>query len=113
MRTPSIKTLSRVFENPTHAKLILQMSHGELSAHPVGAARIAECYHPPKWYDVRLTVLASIDPGLFGVECLEGRTGRAHYLIVGDVYNDTLIFWGGNYRIQSVADFDRGFNHAR
>lgn len=106
MRTPSVKTLSAVFSDPVEAKRILTMSHAELSAHPVGAERIHECYHHPKWYDVRLTVLNSIDPGLYGVESCETTGGEyADYLNTGDTYAPTLIYWRGNYRVQSIGDF--------
>ena len=71
MRTPSIKTLARVFDNPIEAKRILTMRHSALRVHPVGAARIAECHHMPSWRDIRLTVLNSIEPGLHGVDQAE------------------------------------------
>lgn len=104
MKTPSIKTLSAVFENPAEAKRILTMRHAELSVDPVGADRIAECWHHPSWWDVRLTCLNSIDPGLYGVETLRGKE-CADYLNVGDSYSATLIYWRGTYRVQSVGDF--------
>ena len=47
MKTPSIKTLTRVFDNPHEARRVLKMKHVELSDHPVGAARILECMHSP------------------------------------------------------------------
>ena len=105
MKTPSIKMLAQVFDNPVEAKRILQMSHAELSAHPVGAARIAACHHRPKWYDVRMTILNSIDPGLHGVESITGRQEYVDYLNTGDTYTPALIFWRGRYRVQSVGDF--------
>jgi hypothetical protein len=104
MRTPSIKILSKVFENPAEAKRVLFMSHKQLAEHPVGAARIAECYHWPAWHDVRMTILNSIDPGLHGIETIRGRE-CADYLNTGDTYAPTLIFWRGAYRVQSVGDF--------
>ena len=106
MRTPSIKTLSRVFEDPKQAKRILQMSRAELSSLPAGAARIRECYNPPKWWDVRLHCLDAIDPGLFGLEGMPSSDGDyASYLNAGDTYNDTIIYWRGIYRVQSIGDF--------
>ena len=106
MKTPSIKTLTRVFDNPHEARRVLKMKHVELSDHPVGAARILECMHSPKWYDVRLTVINSIDHGLHGVESCETVNGEyCDYLNTGDIYADTLIFWRGNYRVQSLGDF--------
>lgn len=106
MRLPSIKTLARVFENPREARRVLEMRHSELAKHPVGAARIAECHHMPAWHDIRLTVLNSIDPGLHGVEYCETVNGAyADYLNTGDTYADTVIFWCGSYRVQSLGDF--------
>ena len=107
MSTPSIKTLARVFEDPKEARRILKMSHAELSTHPAGMARMRECLHAPKWWDVRLTVLNSIDPGLHGIESIETASGNewASYLNSGDAYADTLIYWRGAYRVQSVGDF--------
>ena len=54
MRTPSIKTLSTVFDNPAEAKRILRMSRAQLLETSAGAARNAECYNPPKTYDLRM-----------------------------------------------------------
>lgn len=106
MKTPSIKTLSLVFDNPSEAKRVLQMTRIELDGHPVGAARNNECYNRPKTYDVRLTVLNSLDTGLYGVESIESTHGEyAEYLNTGDCYIPTLIYWRGNYRVQSIGDF--------
>lgn len=107
MKTPSIKTLSRVFDNPDEAKRVLLMSRNELSEHAAGARRIAECHNHPTWYDVRLSVLNSLDPGLHGVESIEteNTSEYADYLNTGDMYADTLIYWRGNYRVQSVRGF--------
>ena len=107
MKTPSIKTLSAVFSDPVEAKRILTMLKGELSVHPVGEARIRECFNPPAWWDVRLTVLNSIEPGLHGIESCETSAGNEwmSYLNTGGAYAPTLIYWRGNYRVQSVGDF--------
>jgi len=106
MRTPSVNTLSAVFTNPKEAKRILQLSHAELRKLPAAMARIAECYHFPKWYDIRLTCLDAIEPGLYGIESCETTTGEyADYLNTGDTYAPTLIYWRGAYRVQSVGDF--------
>lgn len=106
MNTPSVKALSRVFDNPKLAKSIFTMRHAELRVNQVGAKRIAECYNMPAWHDIRLTILNSIDPGLCGVESCEARNGeRADYLNTGDTYADTIIFWRGKYRVQSLGDF--------
>ena len=113
MRTPSIKTLSRVFSDPVHAKRILTMSHAELSVQPAGLARIRECYRSPKWHDVRLHCLDAIEGGFFGLESMVSTNGEyAEYLTAGDTYNDTVIYWRGAYRIQCVGDFVETMNRA-
>ena len=107
MRMPSIKTLSRVFEDPKQARAILTMNKAELSTQPAAVARIRECLHSPAWWDVRLTVLNSIDQGLHGVESIETAAGGewASYLNTGETYADTLIYWRGAYRVQSLGNF--------
>ena len=106
MKTPSINKLASVFTDAKLAKDIFLMSHCELGKHPVGAERIAECYNMPAWHDVRLTILDSIDAGLYGVESIESCNGQyADYLDAGDSYAPTIIFWQGAYRVQSVGDF--------
>ncbi|MDP2262664.1 MAG: hypothetical protein Q8K24_05845 [Hydrogenophaga sp.] len=103
---PSIKTLSRVFENPKAAKRILSASKAELLRMEAASNRVSECLNLPKVYDVRLTCLNAIDSGLHGVEPMESTAGEyAHYLNAGDSYTDTVIYWRGNYRVQSVGDF--------
>ncbi len=107
MRMPSIKTLSRVFEDPNRARAILTMGKAELSLQPAAVALIRESHHSPPWYMVRLTVLNSIAPGLHGVESIETAAGGewASYLNTGDTYADTLIYWRGVYRVRSLGDF--------
>lgn len=104
-RTPSIKTLSSVFSDPAEAKRILRMSRRELEATPAGAARVAECYHSPDTCDVRLHVLNTAEASLHGIETVQFGSEFADYLNTGDSYAPTLIYWRGNYRVQSVGDF--------
>lgn len=105
-RLPSIKTLSRVFDDAKQARAILTMSHAALSEHPAGKARIRECSNFPGWLNVRLTALNSIDPGLYGIESVQSASGEhAEYLNTGDTYAPTLIYWRGFYRVQSLGDF--------
>jgi len=95
-----------VFDDAKQARAILKMPHAELSVHPAGLARIRECLNPPKWWDVRMHVLNSIDPGLYGVESAQSVSGEhAEYLNTGDTYAPTLIYWRGFYRVQSLGDF--------
>lgn len=106
MRLPSIKTLSSVFYDAKQARSILEMSNDQLRELPAGAARIAECYHAPKWCDVRMHCLNAIDSGLHGLESVQSVNGEyAEYLNTGDTYAPTLIYWRGAYRVQSLGDF--------
>ena len=82
------------------------MTRSELLETPAGKARDLECYNPPKTYDLRLTALNAIEPGLHGCEAVESSNGEfADYLNSGDSYNPTVIYWKGNYRVQSLGDF--------
>lgn len=107
MRTPSIKTLSMVFNNPREAKRILTLSRAELLRLDTGRTRNAECYNPPPTTaDLRMTCLNAIDACLHGVESAETTEGEyATYLNTGDSYASTVIYWRGRYRVQSLGDF--------
>lgn len=99
-RLPSVKTLSRVFSDPKRARAILEMSHAELSETEAGAARIKECWHHPKWHDVRMHVMNSIEPSLHGIESFQVRNGEyVEYLNAGDPYAATLLYRSGRYFI--------------
>lgn len=106
MRLPSIKTLSRVFEDAPAARRIMEMTRAQLAELPAGAQRLRECLNSPKTWDIRLHCLNAIDAGLHGIEAIQS-TGReyADYLNSGDTYAPTLIYWRGAYRVQSVGDF--------
>lgn len=109
-RLPSIKTLRAVFQDRAHeARRILEMRRDQLEAHPVGAARVAECHHAPQTRDLRMTILNALDSGLHGVEgfVIGRRNGDADtvwYLNAGDTYTPTLVFWAGAYRVESWGD---------
>ncbi len=109
-RLPSIKTLRAVFQHRApEARRILEMTRAELESHPVGAARVAECYHAPQTFDLRLDVLASLDSGLHGVEGFDlgrrdGTQATLYYLNTGDAYTPTLVCWAGRYRVESWGD---------
>jgi hypothetical protein len=108
---PSIKTLESAF--PGYGKQLrqaLEMKRSQLAQHPAGAARIAECYHPPKTYDVRLHVLNAIAETC-GVEYIGHRDDTftesygLEYLNVGDPYIPTIVrFADGRYRIACYGD---------
>lgn len=105
MRTPSIKTLRRVFgDKASIAKSILQMTRVQLLELPAGAARVAECYHAPKTYDIRLHCLDALGAS-YGVESFELRNGTyCDYLNTGDTYTPTLLRVNGNYRVACWGD---------
>lgn len=107
MKTPSIAKLKLVFgDNAKRAKEIFKIKATELLETPAGKARYQECYNPPPTYDLRLHALNALDNGLYGVESCESLDGEfADYLNTGDSYNPTVIYWRGNYRVQSVGDF--------
>jgi hypothetical protein len=109
-RLPSIKSLREVFaDRAPEARRILEMKRADLLAHPVGAARAAECYHAPDTFDLRMAILASLDSGLSGVEGFDvsrrsGEQATVHYLNAGDTYSPTIVLWGGAYRVESWGD---------
>lgn len=103
---PSIKTLALAFpDNAREARAVLKMNRDQLESHPVGAARVKECYHVPMNWDLRLHILNSVG-SFHGVELIEGTRGEwVEYLNAGDTYTPTIIYWRGRYRVQSVGDF--------
>lgn len=104
MNLPSVKTLREVFgDNAKQARAILEMTRSQLEALPACAARIAECYHPPKTYDLRLTALDAL-AGTHGVEAFRTRVGYCEYLNSGDAYAPTLLRFQGRYRVACWAD---------
>ena len=109
-RLPSVKSLRAVFaDRPLRARTVLEMSRAELIAHPAGAARIAECYRAPTTRDLRMTVLNSLDTGLYGVEGFDvsrrdGTQATVWYLNTGDTYTTTIVYWAGAYRVESWGD---------
>jgi hypothetical protein len=109
---PSAKTLEQAFPEKGKAlREALKMSRAELARHPAGAARIAECYHPPKTYDVRLHVLNAIAETC-GVEYIAHKKDSFteakgyDYLNVGDPYIPTIMrsCETGNYRVACWGD---------
>lgn len=105
-RKPSIATLRRVDESRAEEmRRVFCMTRAELAKTPAGARRIAECYNPPKTWDIRLTALNDA-AGLHGVESVEHVSGDfASYLNTGETYAETVIYWRGRYRVQSLGDF--------
>ena len=105
--TPSIKTLSTItpdLATAKQAKAILRMSRDQLADTPAGAARIAECYHPPKTYDLRMHALDAL-LGTQGVEVFHTDRGEpVMYLNAGDTYTPTIIRFRGHYRVACWGD---------
>jgi len=116
-RLPSIKTLENAFPGKGKAlREALLMSKAQLSEHPAGENRTAECYHPPACYDIRMHVLNSIAE-CHGVEYIASdkdtftTASGFDYLNVGDSYAATIIRFceTGNYRVACIGDIvERG-----
>jgi len=104
LRSPSIKSLSTIFgDNAKQAKALLLMSREQLLRTPVGAARVAECYHAPTTQDIRMECLNAL--GHFhGVEGFDTKRGECMYLNAGDTYTPTLVRFNGAYRIACWGD---------
>lgn len=101
---PSVRSLRAVFgDNAKRARAILEMSRAELEALPAGAARVAECYHPPATSDIRMECLDAL-AGTHGVEAFETRRGWCEYLNAGDTYAPTLVRYRGRYRVTCWGD---------
>ncbi len=105
---PSVKTLEAAFPGKgRELRRALEANRAELAQHPAGAARIAECYHPPKTYDVRLHVLNAIAETC-GVEYIPHKEDTfteslgIDYLNTGDSYCSTIVRFceTGAYRVR-------------
>lgn len=105
MNLPSIKTLAQVFaDKAPQARAILEMTRAQLEALPAGAARVAECYHAPATFDIRLHCLDALGESS-GVESFELSDGsRCDYLNTGDTYTATLLRVHGRYRVACWGD---------
>ena len=99
LRSPSIKSLKTLFgENAPRAKALLRMNREQLLRTPVGAARVAECYHAPSTQDIRMQCLDALG-NFYGVEGFDTKKGECLYLNAGDTYATTLVRFNGAYRI--------------
>ena len=104
LRSPSIKSLRAIFgENAPRAKALLRMNREQLLRTPVGAARVAECYHAPSTQDIRMQCLDALG-NFYGVEVLDTKKGECMYLNAGDTYAATLVRFNGAYRITCWGD---------
>ena len=104
-RLPSIKTLRTVFgDKAPEARKILEMTRPQLETLPAGAARVRECFHSPKTYDLRMTCLDALGSS-YGVESFRLRNGGyCDYLNTGDTYSPTLVRINGRYRVACLGD---------
>lgn len=109
---PSIKRLNLAFPGKgKELRQALEADRKTLLQHPAGAARLAECYHPPKTYDIRLHVLDAIAETC-GVEYISHdqdtvvESWGIDYLDVGDPYSLTVIRFCGSglYRVACWGD---------
>ena len=104
LRSPSIKSLKTLFgENAPRAKALLRMNREQLLRTPVGAARVAECYHAPSTQDIRMQCLDALG-NFYGVEGFDTKKGECLYLNAGDTYATTLVRFNGAYRITCWGD---------
>ncbi len=104
IRSPSTRALRQLFgADAAQAKALLKMSRAELTRTPVGAARLAECYHAPTTQDIRMECLNALG-GFHGVEGFTTRRGECLYLNAGDTYTPTLVRYGSSYRIGCWGD---------
>ena len=104
LRSPSIKALRALFgDNAKQAKALLLMNREQLLRTPVGAARVAECYHAPTTQDIRMECLNALGD-FHGVEGFDTKRGDCMYLNAGDTYTLTLVRFNGAYRIASWGD---------
>lgn len=113
MRTPSIKALQQHLGvdviKAREIKKILTAARIELESMPAGAARVAECWHPPETWDVRLTCLNQAMEG-HGVECFKTeRDGWCEYVNTGDTYSPTILRFKGHYRVATWGDIAERF----
>lgn len=107
MRKPSVKTLESAFPGYGKAlRAVFECSRDELiERYPAAAERDRTSYHPHKTYVLRLEALSVVGE-FYGVDAIETESGEyAEYLNAGDTYVTTIIYWRGNYRLQSVGDF--------
>lgn len=110
-RLPSVKTLARIFgTGAKEARRVLEMSRAQLSEHPDGKAFIATTHHGyvESLAFFKMSILDKIG-GFYGVESLRRTRTRedeyADYLNAGDTYNETLIYWRGQWRVETLGDF--------
>ena len=105
IRSPSVKALRQLFgADAPKAKALLLMTRAQLLQTPVGAARLAECWHAPTTQDIRMECLNALGE-FHGVEGFTiRRGGECLYLNAGDTYTPTLVRYGASYRVGCWGD---------
>lgn len=109
---PSVKTLATIFGDAAkEARKVLEMTYSQATAHPVGAKRYNECFHPPGLVDVQMHILNDLGD-FHGLESVQIGDDYVEYLNAGEMYTPTLIYFQGRYRVQDLGTFlernDRG-----
>lgn len=106
MRLPSIKTLSQIFgDEAKQARFILEVDNTRLITGKAVDDLRWNSYGRQRKRTIRLTALNELGD-FHGIESAESTNGEyAEYLNAGDSYALTLIYWRGNYRVQSIGDF--------
>lgn len=108
LRFPSIKTLSRIASTPGQAKAARLAFdthvHHKLAELPGARELVRDSWCEPGTERLRLAALnRALD--MHGVESLRIGNQYAEYLNAGDCYNETIIFYNGRYRVQTLGDF--------
>jgi len=107
MKFPSIKTLSRI-HGADHKEMrrIGKLSRAKLiETCPAAFERDRTSYNPHKTYVLRMEALDTV-ARTHGVESAQSTDGEyVEYLNTGETYANTLIYWRGRYRVQSLGDF--------
>lgn len=111
MRTPSINTLSSIFDDKAkQAKRALTCSREDLLSTETAAYECQRASYGKRSTNyLRLVELNDLGDfhGVERVECENGQYEGAYarYLNAGDIYNGTLILWQGNWRVTTLGDF--------
>lgn len=99
---PSVKTLSQIHD-AGHKRM-----REILKTRCINLTDLPECegFNAQSFWEYRMHALNTAARA-FGVERYRSVCGRYWFacLNTGDVYNPTVIYFGGRYRVQSVGDF--------
>lgn len=107
MKFPSLKTLSRIHDaDHKEMRRIGKLSRAKLiETCPAAFERDRASYRTHKTYVLRMEALDAA-ARTYGVESAQSTNGEyVEYLNTGETYADTIIYWRGNYRVQSFGDF--------